>query len=75
MADLATVIICAILAWYSLKFVLESVEYEDLAFGSLPLWWFQSILPAGFLLISFRYAVWALKRLTTDADINPESAP
>jgi len=75
-ADLATVIVCAILAWYSLEFVLESFEYEDLAFGSLPLWWFQAILPVGFLLISFRYAVWALKRLTNKS-VNPdtESAP
>ena len=75
-ADLATVIICLVLAWYSLEFVRESFEYEDLAFGYLPLWWFQSILPAGFLLIGFRYAVWAMKRLTTRpaSDLDTESA-
>lgn len=65
-ADVATVIICMVLAWYSLEFVRETFEYEDLAFGHLPLWWFQSILPVGFLLIGFRYAVWAMKRLTTN---------
>lgn len=74
-ADLATVVVCAVLAWYSLEFVLESFEYEDLAFSLLPLWWFQTILPAGFLLISFRYAVWAARRLTTvSPDSNKESA-
>ena len=54
----------------------ESFEYEDLAFGNLPLWWFQSILPVGFLLIGFRYAVWAVKRLTTRpaSDLDTESA-
>jgi len=63
-ADLATVVVCMILAWYSLQFVSESFEYKDQAFGKLPLWWFQSILPVDFLLIGFRYAVWAMKRLT-----------
>lgn len=74
-ADLTTVIVCAVLAWYSLEFVLESLEYEDLAFSLLPLWWFQSILPVGFLLISLRYAIWAAKRLTTvSPDNKTESA-
>lgn len=73
-ADLATAIVCAALAWYSLEFVLESFEYEDQAFGSLPLWWFQTILPAGFLLIGFRYAVWAARRLTNVSTENIESA-
>jgi len=74
-ADLATVIVCGILAWYSFQFVLESFEYKDEAFGSLPLWWFQAILPVGFLLMSFRYAVWAVKRLTgTSAELKTESA-
>ena len=75
-ADLATVIICMVLAWYSLEFVRETFEYEDLAMGYLPLWWFQSILPVGFLLIGFRYAVWAMKRLTTSpVSYLTESAP
>lgn len=73
-ADLATVVVCMILAWFSLEFVRESFEYEDQAFGQLPLWWFQSILPVGFLLIGFRYAVWAMKRLTNTAVPDPESA-
>ena len=64
-ADTVTAIVCAILAWYSLLFVLESHEYEDLAFDALPLWWFQSILPLGFLIIGIRYAIWAIRRLTT----------
>lgn len=63
-ADCATVVVCGILAWYSLVFVLESHEYEDLAFDMLPLWWFQAILPVGFLLISYRYLIWAVRRLT-----------
>ena len=62
-ADCVTAIVCAVLAWYSVFFVLESHEYEDLAFDALPLWWFQSILPVGFLLMSIRYAIWAIRRL------------
>ena len=63
-ADCVTAIVCAVLAWYSVFFVLESHEYEDLAFDALPLWWFQSILPVGFLLMGIRYAIWAIRRLT-----------
>ena len=68
-ADSATVLVCAILAWFSLVFVLESHEYEDLAFDMLPLWWFQAILPIGFLLIAYRYAIWAVRRLTKPSGV------
>lgn len=62
--DCVTVAICLVLAWYSYLFVAESREYEDLAFGTQPLWWFQIILPIGFALMAFRFAVWALRRLS-----------
>jgi TRAP-type C4-dicarboxylate transport system permease small subunit len=59
--DLFTCAVCAAVAWYGLSFVQSTREYEDLAFGKLPLWWFQAILPAGFGLISYRYALWAIR--------------
>ena len=59
LVDLFTCAVCAIVAWYSWSFVASTREYEDLAFGTLPLWWFQSVLPIGFGLISYRYALWA----------------
>ncbi|MGI9343841.1 MAG: TRAP transporter small permease [Gammaproteobacteria bacterium] len=49
------------LAWYSWQFVAESREFEDRLLNDLPAWWFQSILPVGFLLIGYRYLIWFLR--------------
>jgi len=46
------------LAWYAWEFVAESHEYGDLLLGDLPAWWFQVIIPVGFFLIGYRYAIW-----------------
>lgn len=58
-----TATVAFVLAWYSWVFVSESREFEDLLLGDLPAWWFQAILPAGFLLIGYRYAVWFLRSI------------
>ncbi len=57
--DLFTFAVCAIVAWYGVQFVASTREFEDLAFGKLPLWWFQAVLPVGFGLIAYRYLLWA----------------
>lgn len=53
--------VALIVAWYSWEFVAESREYQDLLLDDLPAWWFQTILPVGFLLIGYRYAIWCLR--------------
>ena len=50
-----------ILAWYSWEFVAESREFQDRLLDDLPAWWFQAILPVGFLLIGYRYAIWCVR--------------
>jgi len=60
--DLFTAGVCGLLAYYSYLFVAETREYEDLAFGSQPLWWFQIILPIGFAVIALRFLIWAGRR-------------
>jgi len=47
--------VCGVVCWYSLELVL--VEYEDgfLAFGVIPVWLCQSILPIGFGVMSIRF--------------------
>ena len=50
-----------VVAWYSWEFVAESREYHDLLLDELPAWWFQAILPVGFLLIGYRYAIWCVR--------------
>ncbi|NNF16122.1 MAG: TRAP transporter small permease [Gammaproteobacteria bacterium] len=62
--DIFTAAICGILAYYSYLFVAEAREYEDLAFGTRPLWWFQTILPIGFAVMTLRYLTWSVRQIT-----------
>lgn len=55
--DLFTVGVAGVLAWYSWEFVAESREFGDQIFGELPVWPFQAVLPAGFVLIAYRYLI------------------
>lgn len=52
-----TSIACAFLSWHSARFVLDSRAYGDLLLGSAPAWLLQIILPLGFAVIAYRYAV------------------
>lgn len=61
--DLFAVAVAGVLAWYSWEFVAESREFGDQIFGELPVWPFQTVLPAGFVLIAYRYLVGAAGQL------------
>lgn len=52
-----TAAVCALVAWVSLEFVRTSREYGDVLLGNVPAWWLQAILPLGFALIAWRYAL------------------
>ncbi len=58
-----TAVICAIVAWFSLQFVLTSKEYGDLLLGNVPAWCLQAALPLGFALIAWRYLIFFLTDL------------
>lgn len=58
---LFTAVVCAVVAWFSLQFVLTSREYGDLILGNVPAWWLQLVLPLGFVLIAWRYLLLLLK--------------
>ncbi len=55
--DLFTAVVCAIVLFYSIKFV--RFEYADgiVAFGRIPVWFCQVIIPFSFLVMSLRYFV------------------
>ena len=61
--DLFTSGVCAVVTWYSINFVRTSYEYQDVLLGDVPAWLLQLVLPLGFGLISWRYALFSLKRL------------
>jgi TRAP-type C4-dicarboxylate transport system permease small subunit len=49
------VVICAVIAWYSISFVQMDYEYETVAFAGIPAWITELIIPVAFGLMAFRY--------------------
>jgi TRAP-type C4-dicarboxylate transport system permease small subunit len=52
-----TVIISAIVAWHSGRFVSMEREYESIAFSGMQAWIFELVIPVAFGIIAFRYAL------------------
>ncbi len=73
--ELATAVICGIVAWYSIEFI--QFEYEDgmMAFANVPVWLAESIIPFAFVVMSLRYFFYALTPAylhnPEPGDINP----
>jgi TRAP-type C4-dicarboxylate transport system permease small subunit len=60
--DLFAAAVCAVLAWCSYEFVTDSFAAGDRVLGGqLPAWTVQLILPVGFGLIAYRFAVSCLR--------------
>ena len=49
--------VCAIMTWFSSKFVLMEMEYEITAFANVPAWICEAIIPIAFGVICFRYCI------------------
>lgn len=58
---LSTALICMVVAWYSLLFVADEYQYGGMAFGSIPNWLCEVIIPFSLLIIAIRYAVSAIQ--------------
>lgn len=58
--------VCGVIAWYALKLV--TFEYEDntVAFGEVPMWLCQAILPFGFAVMSIRFVINAVKEIMAE---------
>ncbi len=57
LTDLFTLVVCLELAWQALRFMQSARESGEMAFGSLPVWVAELILPLGFTLIAVRYGL------------------
>lgn len=56
--------VCGLLAWHTFRFVQDEYAWSDVAVAGLPIWVWQSILPLGFGLITWRYILLAISRTT-----------
>jgi TRAP-type C4-dicarboxylate transport system permease small subunit len=55
MTDLFTAVVSTFLAWQAIRFVKDAVEYDEIAFATVPLWLTAAILPLAFGLLAVRY--------------------
>lgn len=53
--DLFTSAVSGFLAWQAFRFVKDASAYDEIAFGSVPLWLTASVLPLAFGLLCLRY--------------------
>jgi TRAP-type C4-dicarboxylate transport system permease small subunit len=59
-----TAAICGVVAWHGALFVRSSQEFGDLLLGGVPAWILQLVLPVGFGLICYRYALFTARGLS-----------
>lgn len=52
---LFTSVVCGMLAFHSLRFILMEREFQTTVLTGLPAWWFEMILPIGFGMMCLRY--------------------
>ena len=52
-----TALVCCVIAWHSFRFVGMEREFGTTIMGKYPAWIFESIIPLGFGLISYRYTL------------------
>lgn len=75
--ELITAIVCAIVAYYSIKFI--QLEYEDglIAFANVPVWLCETIIPVAFIIMALRYLCYSFipgySLNPEPGDINPPS--
>ena len=63
LTDLFAAFICGVVTWNSYEFVVGEAEYGLTGIADVPVWIFQSIIPAAFALMAFRFAVHAFMQL------------
>jgi TRAP-type C4-dicarboxylate transport system permease small subunit len=61
--SLFTAFVCAVMAYYSFIFVIMERTDGFIAFGNIPVWVCESIIPVSFAIISFRYILFSFTHL------------
>ena len=55
--------ICALVAWHANAYVEMAQEFGDIAFGDIPAWPLQAIIPFSFGIMALRFAIQTLQAL------------
>lgn len=60
-----TALVCAVMAYFSLGFVIMEKKDGFMAFANIPAWVCESIIPIAFVIISLRYILFSFTCITT----------
>ena len=63
LVDIFAAVICGVIAWQTWRYLQVEIEYQDTVLINVPAWIAHGVLPAAFLLISFRFAVLVVKQI------------
>lgn len=55
--DLFAAVVCAVIAWHAWRYLQIEIEYEETVLDNFPAWIAHAVVPAAFLLISYRFVV------------------
>ena len=61
--DLFAAAVCAVIAWQAWRYLQLEIEFEDVVLVDVPAWIVHSVIPAAFLLISYRFVILAIKKV------------
>jgi TRAP-type C4-dicarboxylate transport system permease small subunit len=65
-ARFATAAICIFMAWQGIKLVQLDLEYGTIAFGAVPAWMCETVIPVGFAVMAFRYLILSIQPVKLD---------
>lgn len=63
LTSLFTALVCGIMSWFSLNFVILEKQDGLIAFAAVPAWVCESIIPISFAIISIRYLILSITLL------------
>lgn len=70
--SLFAALVCSMVAYFSIVFLQQSIEYDDIAFAQVPAWPLQLIIPFTFSLMALRFFLHTLGYLRIkDYEPNP----
>lgn len=61
--NLFAAVVCGVVAWHSARYIALTLEYGDTVLLGTPAWLVQGILPVAFFLMTWHFAVAAVKNL------------
>lgn len=60
--------VTGLMAWHSIRFVIDEWRYDSVAFAGFPAWPFELIMPLGFTLMALRFVGYTLAPATAGGE-------